>query len=349
LFGIGVSRVEAFALHAGCPVDAVISYKFINGTADWTAARKAQFDTGATHWDDIQNADGNAITSAFEDPQFGLASIVLNSEGTASANCTGDADTITLRDDVTALQFKGLSHHEVGHAHGLAHSGRYDSFDSDEPTMSGCGISSWEIMNTREQDDAANLVAHFDDEDLHAIPSFENTGTWTDDIWGTANGAQLEIKNSAGSPRGNQHAEVGPGGDLYQTVRVTDPEAMKAGLWYRKGTSSAETGSILLQIRARRMNYDVLSTGDSCYKDFVHHWDLTNIGSNPYPDGMSFVVYKQITLSPLATWQYDETTTWTLVDGWEGVDVRVWVYNGLTDQGSPGKLDVDWVRVRELP
>jgi hypothetical protein len=61
------------------------------------------------------------------------------------------------------------------------------------------------------------------------------------------------------------------------------------------------------------------------------------------------VVYKQITLSPLATWQYDETTTWTLVDGWEGVDVRVWVYNGLTDQGSPGKLDVDWVRVRELP
>ena len=124
---------------------------------------------------------------------------------------------------------------------------------------------------------------------------------------------------------------------------------MRAAFHVKKELSG-DTGSVGLYIYAREVAYETLTSGAACYGKFVNNWNLDK-SPEMYPNGPTFVIYKAIFVPPTTSWPGSEfeTSSWNTVDGWNGVDVRVRIENGLEFGGSPADIDVDHVRVRHLP
>jgi len=257
---------------------------------------------------------------------------------------------------VSLLDFEGIATHEAGHAHGLDHSAWDDSFDNDTPTMtSGCSLGLQFSVDEEdaaqyagrwvslERDDGAAFLSIFD-LDLHANAGWEDGGSWTSDLWKATGGASINNITGTGAPgNGTHYGKLGPGGNLRQRVRISDPGDAKGRVYHRKANSS-DTGTISILIKARELDYDL--TGP-CTSGYLNNWDLDNPA---FPNGTQMVTYDTKTVTPGNSWTDSETTAFDEADGWDDVDLRIRVENNMSTPGvGPAYVHLDRLRARHLP
>jgi hypothetical protein len=339
-FWLGWRAADAlgYPLHGGvCDGLRDLSYNF-DGPG-WTSTLEADFDNGADEWDSIKHPQSGTWTTTSEGGPIEIQIKDLAAYGNTVCSQFGDLQRIEL--DVAGLsrsEFRGLSTHEAGHAHGLGHAGTGASFDSQTPTMiNGCGQPQSVLVSlvSPEQDDYAAISSALSTA-LHANPSFENSSTF----WGKGGGASLAII-SGGASDGSKYARVyGSSAYIYQTVRVTDPGDMRGRVNYKKYYGSS-SGTIWYGLYARKIDYP-----QSGCTGFVNDW---NLNSPSFPNGTSYVYERGSTFTPTSSWKWSETAAWTEGDPWEGVDVRQYLYNYMNNLGQPTYVRIDNMRTRHLP
>jgi hypothetical protein len=375
-FSVGwlVGRADAYPINIGPlnPVDfhcwdrlADVDYWFDDSLDTWSSDLKSRFTDGANNWGQLDDHNGNHFVSSQETSSSGVAVrlLVTEDELAGETYCSeglpgnGDVETITLTwgngGAYGLADFEGVSHHEMGHAHSLVHVANGDSHDGDTPTMiSGCSFDlnygSFEdahILRSREQDDVAQLAWLFDNGDVNANGSFEDMGTWTNDLWGFTGSASLTTYTTGGK-NGSNFGRVSGGGAIYQTVRIVDPGEFRAKVQHRK-YNQYSTGTVTIQLRAAQINYDTDGDG-TCDDDYFPHWDL----DEPISVG-SMMLRESNTAAPSANWSFLELDTaasnnaWTGASNWDGVDVRVQLVNDMTMAGDPWPVDIDWLRIKD--
>jgi hypothetical protein len=310
---------------------------------NWTDDRKNWFRDGENRWNAVLNSTGGFVSFAWEGGsiEIQIADVVAG-QGGVTYCFAGGLNRIVI--DVFAMNqtaisgdsFRGVSTHEVGHAFGLAHGGPKDSWNGasigSAPTMaSGCFIDSsftFASLYSLESDDWAALVSRRSPE-IQSNASFESGLTkWT------AVSGSWAVPGSGGHI-GSRYAQIsGSGAYLFQRVRVTDPTDLTPRLSIKKSSSSA-TGTIRVQVRASQLDYD--SSG-RCTSDLPKGWDFES------PSAGSWTTIVDQSFTPTMSWvAITSIPEWTAVNGWEGADVEIRVYNQL----STGTADVDYVRTNK--
>ena len=260
-------------------------------------------------------------------------------DGTSNTVCNPSLTEVRITRTLTGNDLRGESTHEMGHAHGFAHVESDDSWDGEEPTMVGCvRAGPAGELKSIEQDDGGGVVGH-EDSDLHANPSWEDNGTWTDDIWGAGGGATLVNKNETGA-RGTRHAEIQDGGHIFQTMRVIDPGQIKGGGYFKKELSQA-TGTVTMLLQGYEIEYPAAS--GICTGQFPpNQYDLR------FPDlqdNGTFITRKSLLFTPSTSWSSEKVTSeWSAPQNWEGVDVRIRLENNIAFDGADSDVRVDHLR-----
>lgn len=347
LVGSAIGSAYAYPLHQGI-CDGINSFGYYFSGSIWTPTMKSLFDSGASKWEVVPKPNGSVWVNAYSGGSVPVTVHWGGTPGKTHCNAFGTVTSVEMSASLGTAEFEGVATHEAGHAFGLAHSGPYDSWDYhifNVPSMvASCqlGTSHYYHQSTLEQDDWEALGSRNSPWSLLANESFEYNPVGSRWPWGLAGGESMTIL-TGGAAVGSDYARTyGYAGAIYQTARVEDPGDMR-GAYRAKKYYSTSSGFVWGGIYARRIDYD---TG-SCDDDAVHHWDL----SDPQFDWGTNFVYRTGTnyLYPTTSWQQIETPSWTEVDGWEGVDVRFYVYNFMTDEGSSTYVRLDDARVRHLP
>lgn len=267
---------------------------------------------------------------------------------------SGDLDEIKIwwnnNQDIDLNDFEGVAHHETGHAHGLKHVTWAESFDRDVPRwVAGCSLELIEPdppigphagrLRSRERDDAAQFAWLFDNGDINANPSFEDTGGWTSDIWDVDGGATLTIY-TAGGKRGTNYARLGLGGGVHQTIPLVTPGDFKAKAWARR--ISQASGTVTISLWAQQIDHD---TDGGCEEQYAPMWELDNLS---HVGSLTQVAVRTVSLTT-ADWTLIEIfpSVWTGASGWEGVDIRIRVDNDIAIGVDPWYVDLDWVRIKD--
>ncbi len=346
-FGMWTGDAHAYARReGGCDGLTNLSYNFSG--SGWTSARQGYFTNGANDWDSIRHPSGGYLVSS---STGGSIEIYIDNYGAGGGGVTscdafGNLNSITFDPfDLTSNQFRAVSGHEAGHAHGLDHTGPYDSFDSDIPTMTaGCALD--EIGETYddqvgpEQDDYASLTTAFVS-DYHANDSFERGSSR---FWGKGGGASLAVY-SGGSDGSRYVRMYGYGGYMYQTVRIAAiPNNSRARMNHKKYYSSS-SGTAWLALYSRQLDYST-DTETACegMGQYHNNW---NFVEDPVVN-QSFTYEKGVTVTPSTSWSYIDATTsiWSDASSWDGADVRVYVYNYMkSTSGGSTYLRIDRARI----
>lgn len=350
LAGVGLALVPLYPLPAAaffvpgnpaCGFDSSFGYGFDG--PDWTEDREDWFRDGETVWNVVKDPYGDLAAFAYEggpieiqlddivDGQGGLTYCTLGPPGDLN-RIVFDTEEEGI-DPMSGDTFRGISAHEVGHALGLAHVGRLDSWDGADggsgPTMtSGCMMTSTftaASLYTLESDDWAALVSMRFPE-IQANASFESgLNKWE------SHGGSWSTPTTGGHV-GPRYAEISTGSYLVQRVRITDPQDdLTPRISIKKGSLGA-TGTIRFVVKARELDYD---THGPCLGDLPNGWDFLA----PTPGAWTTV--SDSTFSPSFAWTAITTIAeWTAVSGWDGADIEIRVYNQL----SSGTADIDYAR-----
>jgi len=344
--GFGVGSAYGYPWREGsCDGLASLGYYFAG--PNWTAERQGWFTDGANDWDSIRKPTSGYLVSSATGGTIEIYVEDYGPGGGGKVNCDdllGNLHHIKIDPtDLTASQFRAVSLHEVGHAHGLDHTGPYDSFDQFVPTMTaGCALTelglTYDAMLGPQQDDEGSLTAVFFT-DYDANDSFERGSAL---YWGTGGGGSVTIYNG-GVDGGAKYAQLnGYGGYMYQSIRLTDPpNTSRARINYKK-TYSISTGTVLLTLYSRQLDYSV-DTSTDCAGAGQYHNDW-NFIVDPTVTGWTYET--GVSVTPTTSWQYVPGTTsaWTGASGWDGVDLRVYVYNYMLLEGGPTSVSLDRMR-----
>jgi len=259
-------------------------------------------------------------------------------------------------------EVRGIAAHEMGHALNMKHVSPLGSWEYDkrvdvggypypgESATMGCGAISFAEHRTIEQDDWAFLEYNFDSvENGFANSSFEYlqgpTQFWD---WDSASGTTVQSRGSYSSD-GNRHVKLGGryGALMWQTVRIVDPgrgSQNPGTLTGRVNVKRAQVGTqgyVFFGLYGRQIDYP---TTTSC--DFDEDRDMR---SPSYPSGGLLALQVTGYGYPGLYWEWPDTTEWTTVSSWEGVDVELRIYNYATADGNPLNLvdvRIDRARVR---
>jgi hypothetical protein len=320
-----------------------VNYGFV-GTG-WTTNRKAWFNDGADNWNVIRDSAGVPYTSSGEGGsiEVEISNIFPNADGGKTYCTLGGLNKIVVDPGGSwgENDWRGVATHEMGHAHGLGHTGFGDSLDGSAPTMTGgCYAgASFAAMISTEQDDWAGLSSLFTDTSgsslisAHANQSFEHGFSF----WGTT-GSPAVVAHTSGGADGPGYVRFsGYGTAIYQTVRVVDANDFTGRVNFRRWNST-DGGTIVVELLTRRLDYG--SAPSNC--EFYNNWNLDS------PSVIeNWTVKGSKTLSPSGSWAWEDLPEWTGGRSWEGIDVRIRVWSYMTTAaGGSTYIRIDNARAR---
>jgi len=327
-----------------------------NGARAWENDEKNAFREGGDKWEAVQKVLGGSfviVREVSDDPSVLWAKLVDLDPDHAKGvfTCAGFKMDIWEEnyEEISFYQQMGLATHEIGHSIDLRHPGTTDSFGvvdgtlpDEQPSMATC-IGDYAENISLAQDDYASLGYHYTiDEEAHANTSFENGGAY----WGYSGGAWGTAMPSGGNDGPSYLLLQGPeGGSAYQTVRVTDPSRFRARVNFRKHYSMS-TGYIFVGIYARKVTYVPVLPPPACESgsgvNFPNDWDL----NKPTVPNHTYVLTSAgVYLNPTTTWQWlPETGWWTPDSTYQGVDLRIRIYNYMTLEGAGTPVRIDHAR-----
>ena len=327
--------------------DADVQWHFDGRGGTWTASEKVIVRIGIDNWNVVEGPFATLDIDDTETSSSGVDVFHLNwvaGGWGGSWACVGEI-ALDIRDPVGILssQIEGIVTHEAGHAHGLRHTGKDDSFGSGAgtmPTMTGCVADSYQAMGTIDQDDYAQIV-HLFNTDIHANSSFENGKKW----WGDVGSAKVRIY-SGGAADGDNWARLYNkyGAEMYQTIRYTDPTWLRLRI-NTKEWSSVSDGYVWGTIYAKEIQYDTPGSGCAANPGigWPNGWDLddpTLIPATSYsPIGVGTFHY------PDGSWNWQPTIYWE--PEWDGIDMRIRIFNHMyygTCCGSWSSVKIDHAR-----
>ncbi len=311
---------------------------------------KQDFLEGAAFWDVIRKfRNGQANQKFFSSGEGNTHSVDrVDLGGFGFAQCPGVTTGYIEVDfdvgvDPLVPTMQDVASHEVGHLHGLYHTGTFDVIQgSASSAMETCNSNSVTKLSI---DDWAH-VADDQDNAVTANPSFENGKKF----WAPRNGAVLAAQNSGGNEGPRRVKMTGPTGSyVQQRIRHSIPgdDGYKIRANVAHGISGLQ-GSVVIQLFARRVNY--VGTGGCSPDDtglpFTYFGDHQMKNPVNYPNGSAFQLVGTKVLSVYSAWAYnaDFPLYRTATDqNWEAVDLVLRVRKNYSQQ-----LLLDFTRIYEV-
>lgn len=199
---------------------ATLRWYFSNSDLNWVPSNRSTFINSIAAWSRLRTTSGSPMINLVEQTaeQHSSDAFEVRLSLTASTDCVNRI----IRVRQNAIAWTGT--HEVGHALGLVHTGRYDLLmdaggiraNPAAPLMSGC-FGPLNSDHVPSVDDAAAAFARWNHsvlsdwgyESLAGARGFHRSGTTT--------------RESNGAYAGTWRMNLGSQGQVQQQVRVTDP------------------------------------------------------------------------------------------------------------------------------
>lgn len=249
----------------------------------------------------------------------------------------GQPNTLVMSNTLTIDRFRSVASHEVGHIHGLRHTGNFESWGFDNPSiMSTCLSDGTPLSLKPSQDDVANLMSAWAPHSLIANQSFENgTQFWRSEF------ANLEYRTQGGTD--------GPGslkitrtssttmGRIYQRQRVSQRYWLRARANY-KDADTRVSGTMRLRLTARPVGFEGEKSGTCEYKQFT-----PGLNRNKPDTSVGTFTFNKIVESIIPVgdnWNYSDSDRVYIPADWAATDVEVAAYKDTLN----GPLYLDNVR-----
>lgn len=321
----------------------------IHWHGSWTASEKADAMVGFNVWEwDVDKYDGTAPAIISEssgaynvDVEWGI--LPSDVYGVGICNLGDVAFNSTKKAEILAnlANYWYLAAHEMGHAIGIDHVAKFDSYDGDNPPlMWSCGFGS--ASYRLSQDDSAAMQLQTDLSGAYrsatANSSFEEDDGHAE-FWGVSSGTTT-LRHSGGvdgTPYYMGFRNTSSAAQIFSTTALIDDPTIdwvQARANYLKNYPG-DYGTVTVQLRVR--TYDV--GGSDC--GFPSRRD----GAKTF----GTATYYSTSCTPGVAWAYcttSGTNPATKAAETGGVEVRILVTNNMfSPQGTRTYIGVDRVRV----
>jgi len=366
LFLLGVWVAEAYPEDGGyncAPRDTVTwNYK---PPSTFNSTQRAEIEAGFDLWESSLPPDhaGNPLVDLVKFQSAGQVKVEWrNLDKLGKTRCNRDEEPyrIELDDSLQSgsVLLTEVASHEMGHAFGLGHTGKKESYQGiyrttlDHPLMS-CSIENG--MSIEGDDKAATsyiLQQEFNNvgqpwnvrRTIHADPSFESGSA---NAW-SSNHGPISILSTGGSDGAYFALLPAENNWIAQTARFADGTGENSDVDARVNAKMAGStaGSVEIRVKARRVEYEDRPTGNEC------EWQ--RIDPDESADLPKLTSYPNLTRATLTcsvtdnTWDPPPadlctTAVWVMPKAWTTGAVQVKVFNR---SASIPPLHVDFVRAR---
>lgn len=276
-------------------------YRFI-GT--WTAAERTAIMSGIQQWDGLRDNLAAAVYSSSEDTTGSTYTVKIERSTTVNnSDCTSTAATHSSPGTIRLMTPTAvIARHEMGHFHGLSHSGRFQSIaDGSTPAMYGCPAGS--VVSADDRGAVANRRS------ARYTPNggFENAPYNVG--FTTESGSASDYTGSV--YQGSHALNIAQGSVVSNSQRlVSPPSSLTARTRYKHSGSS---GTFKFQYRT--VSYPAGSSCGNAYNPTTISWDAN-------PTVGAFVIDAQTSIGPASSYIPASVSSVTSLTG-TVVDVKV--------------------------